>query len=286
MDHFSKALEHARRDGRSVRDWIQPSPAQAAPAETVEPSLVGRRARLDPTHLHRHHVLTGRDIDDRVIADRYRVLRTQLVQRMKANGWSRLAITSPGPKAGKTLTSTNLAISIARDGSQRVVLVDADLRKPTIGQNLGLGPGPGLVDYLTGDASLEEVIVAVEGIPNLTIVPGRALASADPKPELLKSPRMLALLERAARDDRSTIVITDLPPVFVGDDVIVLADFMHGVLLIVEEGVTEIDELKDAVELLSKFNLIGTVLNNSREKQKTAADYYYAASADQQDRSR
>lgn len=280
MDPFSKALEHAERDGHSVREWMKPTTAQSAapvqePASVFEP----RPVELDPRHLHSHLVLTGTNLDDPVIVDRYRVLRTQLVQRMKAHDWSRLAITSPGPKAGKTLTATNLAISIARDGSQPVVLIDADLRKPTIAETLGIEGGAGLVDYLKGDAAMEQVAVAAADLPNLLVVPGRPAEPDEARPELLSSPRMLTLLGEVAQRDRWTAVIVDLPPVFVGDDVMVLAEHMHGVLLIVEEGATEIGELTGAAELLAKFNLLGTVLNSSTEKRREYADYYYAASS-------
>lgn len=283
MDHFSKALEHAKRDGHSVRDWVRPTPEPSAD----EPGAVaGRSASLDPAHLQAHRVLRGDPADDQIAVDRYRMLRTQLVQRMKAKGWSRLAITSAGPKAGKTLTSLNLAMSIARDGNQRVVLIDADLRKPSVASYLGLEPGPGLVDYLDGSATLDQVLVGVEGKPNLTIVPGRPLEAADVKPELLNSSQMLKLLEQVDRRDRWTIVVVDMPPVFVGDDVILLAENMDGVLLIVEEGATEVDELRKAAEMLVDFNLLGTVLNNSREKRKDFAGYYYAATAQQQTEAR
>lgn len=274
MDHFSKALEHAQRDGTSVRDWVQPSPS--APSTAPAGEVTGRAVSLDPDWLRSEHILAGPGKEDPVVADKYRLLRTQLLQRMRPHGWKRLAVTSPGPRAGKTLTSINLAISTARNGQQRVVLIDADLRKPTVAEALGIDADAGLIDFLGGDSALEEVALYVEDVPNLTVVPGRRLEGCDAKPELLGSERMQQLLDQVVWGVDPAMVIVDLPPVFVGDDVIRVGEYLDGVLMIVEEGSTDVEDLKRAAELVAKFNLIGTVLNKSMEKTRELGGYYYA----------
>jgi capsular exopolysaccharide synthesis family protein len=282
MDHFSKALEHAEREGHRVRKWVQPSPVHSElRIQHVGDAVVGHRISLDLKHLSNRHILSGDETENAVIADKYRLLRTQLLQRMRVNNWSRLAITSPGPKAGKTMTSLNLAISIARDGNQRVVLIDADLRKPSIASELGLEVEFGLIDYLAGEVGADEVALISEEIPNLTIVPGRCIVGDEVRTELLGSSRALALLEEISRSGEPTIVLVDMPPVFVGDDVILLAEHLDCVLLIIEEGATEIEEMTTAADLLRQFNLIGTVLNKSTEKQKDLSGYYHTASGKQ-----
>lgn len=281
MDHFSKAIEHATRDGQSVRTWVQPtreSADSAIPAAPPENGIVARPVTVNARHFKQNRILWGERIEEQAVADKYRMLRTQLLQRMRVSGWRRLAVTSPGPKAGKTLTSINLAISIARDGDQRVVLIDADLRKPSISLELGLDTTVGLIDHLATGVPLEELAVAPEDIANLTIVPGRRVDPSEVRPELLNSKRMAALLDRISRSSEPTIVIVDLPPVFVGDDVILVAEHMDCVLLIVEEGSTDVEELKTAAELLEDFNLIGTVLNKSTERRREMTGYYHAAS--------
>lgn len=279
MDHFSKALENAERQGHSVKDWVRPAPARGArPAGVTQLQLASRSVRFDPEHLRARRVLSGLGTDDPAIADKYRLLRTQLLQKMRAQGWSRLAVTSVHPKAGKTMNSINLAISIARDGNQRVVLMDVDLRKPSIGDELGLDESLGMIDYLSGEAEISDVAVISEDIPNLTILPGRRLAANEASPERLSSGRMLQLLNTISEGSEPTIVLADLPPLFVGDDVILLGEHMDCVLLVVEEGVTEVEDLRKAGEMLQPFNLIGSVLNKSAEKRKEFSGYYHTGS--------
>ncbi len=278
MDHFTKALEHAQRDGTSVREWVQPE--RPRPYSETANEVYGRGVALDIQWMQGRHLLCEPGHEDPVVADTYRLLRTQVLQRLRPHGWKRLAITSPGPKAGKTLTSINLAISVARNGKQRVVLIDADLRKPSIAHELGIEVDAGLIDYLGAETALEDVALNPDSIPNLTIIPGRRVESIDAKPELLGSERMQRLLDQVVLSIDPALVIVDLPPVLVGDDAIRVGEYIDGVLLIIEEGSTEVEELKRAAELLESFNLIGSVLNKSVEKRKGMAGYYYTYAND------
>jgi hypothetical protein len=120
--------------------------------------------------------MSGRSGDDPVVSDRYRVLRTRVVQLMKPNGWRTLGVTSPGARAGKTLTSINLALSLARDSAHDVILVDADLRKSSLGRDLGVPVEHGMLDYLTqDDLALEDVLVSIADIPNLWLIDRNSL---------------------------------------------------------------------------------------------------------------
>jgi protein-tyrosine kinase len=273
MDPISKALERAQRDGGSVRSWVAPAARErvAPPAADV----ATRQVVLDPDHLASRLVLSGPGHEDPVIADKYRLLRTQLLKRMLANGWTKLGITSAGPKAGKTLTAINLALSIARGGNQRVVLIDADLRKSSTADDLGLDGSIGLIDYLTTDLTLEAVAVSPSELPNLMIVPGRRVDISESTPEILRSAKMTDLLTRV-NGTEPVITVVDLPPVVVGDDVITVATHLDAVLLVIEEGGTDVDELKKAADLLADFNLLGSVLNKSTEKNKEVEGYYQA----------
>jgi Mrp family chromosome partitioning ATPase len=184
-------------------------------------------------------------------------------------------VTSAGPKAGKTLNAINLAIAIAREGSYNVVLIDADVRKPSVANALGVDVEYGMVDYLTGDASLEQVMLKPANFQNLTIIPGQLDDAARATPEALGSERVLDLLDAGTRKDIRNLVIVDLPPVLVGDDVLALAPRLDGLMLVVSEGVTDLEQLERAVGLLKDFPILGTVLNNSRERSKAVEGYYY-----------
>ncbi len=189
------------------------------------------------------------------------MLRTRVIQALKLHGLNTIGVTSPGPKDGKTLTSINLAISIAREGGYKVVLIDADLRKPSIADDLGISVAKGLIDHLSSDVDFDEILVATD-IPNLLVVPGRRVEATLAVPELLSSEKMRQLIDQLHGRDRC-IVVVDLPPVRLGDDVVALAPYLDGLLVVVREGVTAIDELKESVELLKDFPILGTVLNQS-----------------------
>jgi protein-tyrosine kinase len=280
-DPISRALERAQKDGGSVRSWVatpareraSASAAQATPAAT---EFGARRVDLDPAHLASHLILSGPGHEDPVVADKYRLLRTQLLKRMQAHGWNKLGITSAGPKAGKTLTSINLALSLARGGNERVVLIDADLRKSSMAEDLGIDGSVGLIDYLSSDLELDAVAVTPND-ENLVIIPGRRVDMATPTPEVLRSPKMADLIARLTASSAPTIVVVDLPPVVVGDDVIAVAGYLDALILVIEEGGTEVQEVKEAAELLADFNLIGSVLNKSLERDRDVEGYYQAA---------
>jgi len=279
MDHISKALERAKSERKSVRDWVVKPESPESPAQGLadEPLGAGRGVAvdLDLETLRTNHVLYDPTADAPQVTDKYRLLRTRVLQLMKPAGWAKLGITSPGPRAGKTLNAINLAISIARDGNYRVVLVDADLRQPAVAQTLGLEPECGVIDYLSGRASLQQLVMAPTPFPNLSIVPGRHSESDAEAPEFLRSRRMAQLVSSLEFSDE-TVVLVDLPPVLIGDDVIAVAPLLDCMLLVIGEGATAQDELKGTADLLKGFNLLGTVLNRSRERSKEATGYYQA----------
>jgi protein-tyrosine kinase len=276
MDPISKALERANTERHSVRSWVQPSPVPESargPKQTGNPR---RQRTLDPEFLAQHRLLGGAD-ENSMIADKYRLLRTRVLQTMRAEGWRSLGVTSPGTQAGKTVTAINLAISIARDGNHQVVLVDADIRKPSIAYYMGIDSSCGLPEYLTGEVALEDSLIDIINWPNLTVLPGNGQELQGPTPDVLKSTRMHDLLRDIPAASKSMVMVVDLPPVLIGDDVIAVGANLDSLLLVIEEGSTTIEELKQAAEQLSNFNLLGSVLNKSSEKPKSFEGYYGAS---------
>ncbi|MBV1905931.1 MAG: CpsD/CapB family tyrosine-protein kinase [Pseudomonadales bacterium] len=271
MDHISKALEKATSERKSVRGWVQPN--QEADNTNIG-SLTGREVELDHDLLQAHHILSTSDNEDATVADRYRLLRTRTLQLMKPRGWNTLGITSAGPKAGKSLTALNLAITMARSSDQKIVLVDADLRKPSIAQDLGLDVDKGIIDFLSTDIPLSDILIHPKELPNLTILPGRSAPNSAVTPELLSSAKMNNLVETFSAGKTPNLVIVDLPPALIGDDVIAQASHLQCLLLIVEQGVTTVDELIDCAELLKELNILGTVLNKSTERPRQFEGYY------------
>jgi protein-tyrosine kinase len=272
MDHISRALERAQAERSGVRSWVLPSPSEQQDPAVVQPAV--RKITLSAAHLKERHILSGRGREDPAITDVYRLLRTRVTQLMAQRGWHTVGVTSAGPRAGKSLTAINLAISMARDSAHSVVLVDADLRRPSVADTLGLPESVGLIDYLNSGVELGDVLQASD-IDNLLVLPGRHEASGVAVSELLTSNKMSSLIQSVRGREKSSLVVVDLPPVLVGDDVVAVAPFLDCLLIVIEEGKTEIEELRHTAELIKGFNLLGTVLNKSAEKSKHFASYYY-----------
>ncbi len=193
----------------------------------------------------------------------YKILRTQLLRKLDAEGWKSLAVTAIGVGDGKTVTALNLAISLARDVNTRVTLVDLDLQRPAVATYLGLRAELGLDSYLAGNATLEQITYDI-GIERLAVIP--TLGPVPQSSEMLTSPAMMALLE----DLRALgqIVIFDLPPMLLGDDVLALAPHADAVLLVVGEGTTSRSALEGARTVLEDMRIAGVVLNRSSERDE------------------
>ena len=283
-DHISKALARAQEEKPSVRNWVRPqksgdeegpSPQRAhSLASPTDPDSDAIAVTLDQEHLHERHALAGAEFDDPMITDRYRLLRTRIKQRMEPRGWNTLGITSPSSKEGKSLNSLNIAITASRDADSAVVLIDADLRRPSVAKYAGLAPDYGLIDYLAGDVEIDQVLYRIENEPGLFIIPSRLVNNLAPPVESLGSQRMSDLLDQFI--SAGFLVIVDLPPVMVADDVLSLAPKLDALLLIIRDGQTKTNELKESTDLLADFNLLGTVLNDSEEPSGGAYGYYYA----------
>lgn len=229
-----------------------------------------RTTPVDVSFLRKQRVIGG--IQDKRVIDAYKLLRTRVLQRMLQNNWRTLGITSAGEHDGKTLTAVNLAISIAMKLNYTVLLVDADMRRPNVHNLFGFQPALGLRDYLESDAGIEDILVH-PSIDRLVILPGRG--AGDGSSELLASPRMMELVEELSSRYPSRLILFDLPPVLVGDDVVAFAPNLDAAMLVVEDNRSQADELARSVDLLEGVELIGTVLNKSTEDNAQAYDYYY-----------
>ncbi len=199
----------------------------------------------------------------------YRILRARLLQRVRNDNWTAVGLTSPGPSEGKSLTAINLAIGLAMmETGRTVVLVDLDMRRPSVHRYLGFRPEFGVSDFLLTGMPLQKIMVDI-GVERLTVLPG--CASFANSSEILSSARIVHLLNEIKKCFPSRLVIVDLPPVLVTDDVLVLAPHMNAFLMVVEEGRTHARDIRKSVDLLKDANLLGTVLNKTPE----ATSQYY-----------
>jgi len=265
MSQISKALEKARN-----QRYFSNESLNHRGAKNKEINFAKTQNVLANNKSLRENLVLNKVEDERVI-DSYRLLRTRILRRMQQNNWKSLGITSAGKGAGKTTTAVNLGISIAMKQNYSVVLVDTDLRNPSIHKFFGLKPKSGIGDYLTSEVSIEQMLIN-PGIDRFVMLPGKNRVEASS--ELLSSPKMSQLSKQLKSRYSSHIIIYDLPPVLVSDDVVAFTPNIDAVLLVVEEGGTETDKLKQSIDLLEGVEIIGTVLNKSKENPQNY-EYYY-----------
>jgi capsular exopolysaccharide synthesis family protein len=192
------------------------------------------------------------------IAEQYRTLRTRIVLGEDGRPRRALLVTSPAKGDGKTVTATNLALTMAQEFNRRIVLVDADLREPAVHTLLGLPRSPGLSEVLAGSLPLDEALVELPEF-NLTVLP--AGAEAERPAEQLGSSGMRHVLDALrTRFDR---VLVDVPPIVPLADVSVLAPQVDGVLLVVRAGATTKPAIEKALSVVDANRLLGIVLNGT-----------------------
>lgn len=192
-------------------------------------------------------------------SESYKILSTQVRQRMEEHQWSTLAITSVGEAEGKTITAINLGISIAKEVEYTVMLIDTNLRNPQLHHSFGIESTRGLSDYLSGDFDLADLLIQPAGIDHFVILPGGTPVKNST--ELLGSPKMCSLVEELKGRYQKRIIIFDLPSVINTADSLSFLPCIDCALVVIEDDVTKAADLEHSVELLSVTNIIGTVLN-------------------------
>jgi exopolysaccharide/PEP-CTERM locus tyrosine autokinase len=262
---------------------LAPLPSRALAAEPLveSPTLPDydyRRVAVDIAALRAAGHLPDASEDQR-FAEYFRRIKRSVVTRAAGPGAeSRLvAVTSPLPGDGKTFTSVNLAFSLSRERDLSVLLVDADLHRSQITQDLGLEDQPGLVDALLDESCDPESLVLRTDIPGLDILPaGRSVEEA---PELAASTRMAQIVARLAARNPRRLVLLDCAPVLAASEVRTLMQHPGQVLLVVRAGQTPQQAVVDAVALLDPKRLQGLILNDARHGAATYYGYsgYYGA---------
>ncbi len=223
----------------------------------------------DPRLLTRNRVVSFAGGPEAIPFD---VMRTRLLQQMRANGWRRVAITSPNSACGKTTTTLNLAFGLARQSDVRTVVAEIDLRRPAIARLLGLRGGRPFAEVLDGRAGFAECAVRVG--PNLAFATN-AGAARNPA-ELLQNPGVGPALAAIEARYNPAVTIFDMPPMLVGDDAMAFMGQVDCVLLVAAAESTTMQEI-DLCErdLGSQTNVLGVILNKCRYIDKSYGYSYY-----------
>jgi len=271
MERIKQALELARQErikngGKVTGSIAKPEKNQLRVEDQNIQYTNTRMVPMPVNELREKRIITEQQNS---ISDAYRVLRTQVLQRLNEKNWNTLAITSPGSGEGKSITAINLAMSLAREVDNTVLLIDANLRSPKLDKYFDFHSDYGLSDYLQQDKSLGEMLVNPQGVPRFVVLPaGRAIANSS---EMLSSPKMQRLVEEVKHRYPSRIVIFDLPPLLESSDTLAFIPNADATLVVIEEGKTQEKELRRAFELLQGNEVLGTVLNKAYTTEKDHA---------------
>jgi protein-tyrosine kinase len=277
MGKIFKALERATRQTRQK----DPSPAKGRKKDGSRPP---NKANVVP-FANLKHSITDLEFDRTLVAyhdpqsveaELFKVLRTNLLFPSKGRPPKSIMITSAMPGEGKSFVAANLAVSIANGVEEHVLLVDADVRRPSIHQFFGLGQTGGLSDYLLTGTNVSKHFIKTP-VDKLTILP----AGSPPKnpTELLTTQKMKALLDEVSRRYEDRFIIIDSAPSSLASETAAIANYVDGFIIVVRAGKTPRKAVTEVIEQLGKEKVLGIVLNHSEQSVKKYYKYgksYYS----------
>ncbi len=271
MSRIEKALEQAARMRGSMGTADHASSLQALRGTYDASVFQTAGGGVDQAAVDRHIVCITDPLS--TAAEEYRKLRARIFKATEKNFLNTIMVTSSQSGEGKSITAINLAVAIAHELDHTVLLIDADLRKPSIHTYLGLTPRYGLSDYLTSNRELPELLVKT-GIGKLVLLP----AGEPPKnpSELVASERMRALVREVKQRYGDRYIVFDSPPLLMAADAMSLCDYMDGILFVVQAARTTPKVATQALSSVKNYNILGTVFNDiPKDLAQNLYPYYY-----------
>lgn len=279
MSLVEQALKRAKLAGKPTPlSTAVPEPAEAPAAAIPSEQLIEPSPEITATiqplktieidfDLLRSYGYLPPPSQEREIAEQYRHIKRPLLARALGRGMPRqqnctvIMVSSALAGEGKTFSSINLALSMARETDASVLLVDADTSKPQVSKALGLQDEPGLVDALLDESIDVESLVELTNVPKLAVLPaGRAAGSAA---ELLASERMARILHRLQAQSPSRIILLDCPPLLITNEAKAIIDSVGQAVLVVRANETPQQAVLDAIGHFREDQFVGLVLNQS-----------------------
>ena len=257
---------------RAINDAGQPAPAPRRSTPPAEVKAAWEALALytpSPARLRRNRILTvdgGREAMD------FDVLRTRILQQAKANGWRKVAITSPGPGCGKSTLVLNLAFSLARQRDQRTFVAEMDMRKPSLAKTLGIKERLSMADVLSGEAAFEDNALRLDSNLMISTNAGSVPRAA----ELLQSASSARALDDIMARYDPTIALFDMPPLLAGDDTMAFLHQVDCVILLAaaeQSTIPQIDKCEQ--DIASQTNVMGVVVNKCRYMDRDKSYGYY-----------
>jgi len=270
MERIERALEIARaqRTGMpepGARVMPLPTPKEARTCDQSVPAGFPS-VPLDRIACARSRIVFPEERSP--AAHAYRMLRAQLLAQIRGSTSRVVGVVSGGDAEGKSLTAVNLALSLASEPSQHVVLVDLDIRRPSISGLLGMPSRPGVEAYLAGRLSFEQLPVGLAGIERLLVVP--CAAAVPVGDDALSGSLTQQLIERLRDTSGQPLLVVDIAPALLSADVFALAPLIDSFLIVATEGRTRRDDLARLQQLMRPMHVVGTVLNMASDFEKRA----------------
>jgi protein-tyrosine kinase len=237
--------------------------------------VIKERVNIDWTHLANLGFVTPGDSNTQAIEE-YRNIKRPLVSNAFGKGSEGITranlilITSSLPGEGKTFTAINLALSIANERDKKVLLIDADVARPSVSRVLGIKPGPGLIDYLEEDNISFSDVMLNTSIPGFRVLPAGKLHKHST--ELLSSDKMTLLVEELSSRYPDRVVIFDSPPLLAATQGEILAKLVGQVVLVIEAEKTMQSVVMESVDKLASCDVVLALFNKS--KRITDGHYY------------
>lgn len=207
-----------------------------------------------------------------MVSEQFRRLRTLIIRPWMDNSPKTIMVTSAMAGEGKSLVAINLAITIAVDLHNNAVIVDCDLRNPSLSRWFGLKEQQGLSDYLLGKAALSDLLIKTS-VEKLSILPGGPLQ--ENPVELIGSDKMKSLVQDLKSRYEDRYIILDSSPLLATTEPSVLNELVDGILLVIRSGVTPRETIQQGLKFLDKKKIIGTVLNGMDFKTEAMIRRYF-----------
>jgi protein-tyrosine kinase len=281
MERLRDAIAKARATRQEgLAQGLAQGPAQAQPVRRgpVRPPHPGYdqtdawstipRLQLDDTRLANERIVSWKKSDPAYLA--FDVLRTRLLRLLAENGWRTVLITSPTKGCGKTTVAINLALSLARQAAARTLLIDLDLKTPSVARRLGLNAAP-LADWLRSEAPARDHLARIGD--NLAVCLNSKPAGNSA--ELLHDPHTLERLSGMVAEVAPVAVIYDTPPILASDDALGLLPQVDCVMLVAAAGQTTAEQIEDCERLIEGHtNFLGVLLNKCEMSANNGYRYY------------
>jgi len=284
MSKIEQALEKAVRM-REIRNEPVSETVVAGPSVTAESRAVFNRfevgdATVNKTLIDRHLVCITDPFSS--VSEQFKKLKARVLNQMpKGDFRNTIMVTSSDIGEGKSVVAINLAVALSNELDYTVLLVDTDLRKPSIHKYFGIEPEYGLSDYLTNKVALNDVLIKT-GIGKLVILPAGNLP--DNSAELLSSEKMKMLVHELKHRYKDRYIIFDSTPLLVTADPLMLGMQMDGVVFVIQEGRTSQQAALQSMSIMKGWNVLGAVFNNVPEYLiKGHYQYYYRGNADKKE---